>query len=98
MPTFTGSGSGFNIPDDNPTGTFSDIVVADNFQVNDITVDLNSLTHSWIGDLIVTLTHIDTSTTVDLFNRVGRPTTGGVGFGSNLNGSYNFNDAFTGDL
>lgn len=98
VPTFTGSGLGFTIPDSNPIGTFSDIVVADNFAINDITVSLNSITHSWIGDLIVTLTHIDTNTTVDLFNRVGRPTTGGVGFSSNLNGSYNFNDAFTGDL
>ena len=95
--TFTGSGSGFSIPDGNPTGAFSDIVVADNFLINDITVDLNSLTHTWIGDLIATLTHIDTNTTVDLFNLVGRTTTGS-GDSSNLNGSYNFNDAFTGDL
>jgi hypothetical protein len=97
--TFTGSGSGFSIPDNNPTGAFSDIVVADNFLINNITVGLNSLTHPWIGDLIATLTHIDTNTTVDLFNRVGRTTTGlGDGDGSNLSGSYNFNDAFTGDL
>ena len=95
--TFTGSGSGFSIPDGNPTGAFSDIVVADNFLINDITVGLSSLTHTWIGDLIATLTHIDTNTTVDLFNRVGR-TTGGDGDASILNGSYNFNDAFTGDL
>jgi hypothetical protein len=94
--TFTGSGSGFSIPDNNPTGAFSDIVVADNFLINDITVGLSSLTHTWIGDLIATLTHIDTNTTVDLFNRVGRTT--GLGDGSNLSGSYNFNDAFTGDL
>lgn len=98
VPTFTGSGSGFTIPDNNPTGSFSDIVVADNFPINDITVGLNSITHTWIGDLIVTLTHIDTNTTVDLFNRVGSQTPLGVGFASNLNGSYNFNDAFTGDL
>ena len=94
---FTGSGSGFTIPDGDPTGAFSDIVVADNFPINDITVSLNLITHSWIGDLIVTLTHIDTNTTVDLFNRAG-VLTAGFGDSSNLNGSYNFNDAFTGDL
>jgi subtilisin-like proprotein convertase family protein len=97
IPTFTGSGSGFSIPDNNPTGAFSDIVVADNFLINDITVGLSSLTHTWIGDLIATLTHTDTNTTVDLFNRVGKPTTF-YGDNSKLNGSYNFNDAFTGDL
>jgi subtilisin-like proprotein convertase family protein len=96
--TFTGSGSGFSIPDNNPTGAFSDIVVADNFLINDITVGLSSLTHTWIGDLIATLTHTDTNTTVDLFNRVGRITGQSNSFNSNLNGSYNFNDAFTGDL
>lgn len=98
LTTFTGSGSGFTIPDNDPTGAFSDIVVADNFPINDITVSLNLITHSWIGDLIVTLTHIDTNTTVDLFNRAGRPTIGLGGYRSNLNGSYNFNDTFTGDL
>jgi|LakMenEpi03Aug12_release.lakeMendotaPanAssembly.Ray.scaffolds.fasta_scaffold813680_1 subtilisin-like proprotein convertase family protein len=96
--TFTGSGSGFSIPDNNPTGTFSDIVVADNFPINDITVGLNSIIHPFIGDLIVTLTHVGTGTTVDLFNRVGRITGQSNSFNSNLNGSYNFNDAFTGDL
>jgi MYXO-CTERM domain-containing protein len=89
VPTFTGSGSGFAIPDGNSTGAFSDIVVADNFLVNDITVGL-LLSHSYIGDIAATLTHIDTNTTVDLFNHVSDS--------SNLNGSYNFNDAFTGDL
>lgn len=97
LTTFTGSGSGFTIPDGNPTGAFSDIVVADNFPINDITVSLNSITHTFIGDLIVTLTHRDTNTTVDLFNRAGVPASG-AGYRSNLNGSYNFNDTFTGDL
>ena len=46
--TFTGSGSGFTIPDNNTTGASSDIVVADNFPINDITVSLNSITHTWM--------------------------------------------------
>jgi MYXO-CTERM domain-containing protein len=97
VPTFTGSGSGFAIPDGNSTGAFSDIVVADNFLVNDITVGL-LLSHSYIGDLVATLKHIDTNTTVSLFNRVGRIPSVSVSDSSNLNGSYKFNDAFTGDL
>jgi subtilisin-like proprotein convertase family protein len=88
--TFTGSGSGFTIPDDSPIGAFSDIVVATNFPINDITVGLTSLTHSFPGDLIATLTHVDSNTTVSLFSRMND--------GSNLNGTYNFNDGFTGNL
>lgn len=71
-------------------------MVADNFLINDITVGLNAITHRWISDLIATLTHIDTSTTVELFNRVLLGGSGG--YNSNLNGTYSFNDAFTGDL
>ena len=95
--TFTGNGLGFTIPDNDATGASSDIVVADNFLISDITVSLNTLTHTYIGDLTATLTHIDTSTTVDLFQRVGRLSSG-LGNISNLNGTYNFNDAFTGNL
>jgi MYXO-CTERM domain-containing protein len=83
--TFTGNGLGFSIPDNNPAGAFSDIVVADNFLISDITVSLN------------TLTHIDTNTTVDLFRPVSYPAAT-FGDGSNFNGTYSFNDAFTGVL
>lgn len=92
--TFTGNGPGFSIPDNNTAGAFSDIVVADNFLISDITVTLNTLTHTFIRDLIATLTHLDTNTTVNLFRRVGNASGGD----SNLNGTYSFNDAFTGDL
>jgi len=51
--------------------------------------------HTWIGDLIATLTYTPTVgpvTSISLFNRVGRP--GNVGFGdsSNVFGSYLFAD------
>lgn len=95
--TFTGNGLGFAIPDNNATGEFSDIAVADNFLISDITVSLNNISTNYIGDLIATLTHIDTNTTVDLFRRVGQITTGS-GDSSNLKGTYRFNDSFTGDL
>jgi subtilisin-like proprotein convertase family protein len=94
--TFTGTGAGFNIPDGNATGASSTIVVPDSFSITDITVTLNSLTHTWIGDLIATLTHVDTGTTVSLFNRIGRAS--GAGDSSNFGGNYSFNDAFTGNL
>ncbi|TRU50895.1 MAG: proprotein convertase P-domain, (modular protein) [Microcystis aeruginosa Ma_QC_Ch_20071001_S25] len=95
--SFTGTGAGFNIPDNNATGASSTIVVPDSFSITDITVTLNSLTHTWIGDLIATLTHVDTGTTVSLFNRIGLVSSGN-GDSSNFGGNYSFNDAFTGNL
>ena len=97
--TFTGTGTGFNIPDNNATGASSTITVptGSNFLITNITVTLNNLTHTWLGDLIANLTYVPTNTTVSLFNRIGRPTNT-LGDSSNFNGNYSFNDAFTGDL
>jgi subtilisin-like proprotein convertase family protein len=95
--TFTGNGTGFTIPDNNPTGASSDIVVTDNFSISDITVTLTTLNHTFIGNLIATLTKVDTGTTVSLFNRIGQ-VNGDGGDSSNFNGTYRFNDAFTGDI
>ena len=97
--TFTGTGTGFNIPDINATGASSTITVptGSNFSITNITVTLNNLTHTFVGDLIATLTYVPTNTTVSLFNRIGRPTDT-FGDSSNFNGNYSFNDAFTGNL
>ncbi|NCT44717.1 MAG: proprotein convertase P-domain, (modular protein) [Microcystis aeruginosa G11-09] len=96
--TFTGTGTGFNIPDNNATGASSTITVPDSFSITDITVTLNSLTHTLIGELIATLTHVDTGTTVSLFNRIGKNNNNLDGDDSNFNGTYSFNDAFTRNL
>ncbi|GCA69040.1 hypothetical protein MiYa_00562 [Microcystis aeruginosa NIES-2519] len=96
--TFTGTGTGFNIPDNNATGASSTITVptGSNFSITNITVTLNNLTHTYVGDLIATLTYVPTNTTVSLFNRIGRIS--GLGDSSNFNGNYSFNDAFTGNI
>ncbi|NCQ98702.1 MAG: proprotein convertase P-domain, (modular protein) [Microcystis aeruginosa L211-101] len=98
--TFTGTGTGFSIPEDNATGASSTITVptSSNFLITDITVTLDNLTHTWIGDLIANLTYVPTNTTVSLFNRIGRVSSEGFGDSSNFNGTYSFNDAFTGDI
>lgn len=95
--TLSGTGTGFSIPDNNVAGALSTITFTDNLPISDITVTLTGLSHTWMGDLIATLTHVDTNTTVSLFNRVGRISTG-PGDSSELEGTYRFNDAFTGDL
>ncbi|MBW4493412.1 MAG: proprotein convertase P-domain-containing protein [Oscillatoria princeps RMCB-10] len=93
--TFTGSG--FAIPDNNATGVSSTISITDNFTIADVTVTLNNITHSWMGDLVASLTHLTTGTKVNLFDRVGRITSG-FGNSTNLSGNYSFNDTFTDSL
>ncbi len=87
----TGSGLGLAIPDNDPTGVSSTISISDDFTISKIAI-LVSMNHTWVGDLIFTLTGPD-GTTVTLANRPGDPA---VDFGdsSNLSAAYPiiFND------
>ncbi|MFM2027555.1 MAG: hypothetical protein RLZZ339_2272 [Cyanobacteriota bacterium] len=100
--TFTGNGSGGNIPDSSTTGFRSTITVptSSNFLITDVTVTLTGLQHNSLGQLGAALTYVPTNTTVLLFNRVGRivPPATATGDNSNFNGNYSFNDAFTDGL
>jgi subtilisin-like proprotein convertase family protein len=60
------------IPDNSPTGISNTIAIADNTIISDLNVWLD-LTHTWVGDLIVDLTHVETGTSVRLMDRVGAP-------------------------
>lgn len=87
----TYNGAGFNFPDNLPAGASSSIVVGDSFGITGLTVTLNDAAHTWVGDLIATLTHTDSNTSVILFNRPGFTGTG-FGFSWNLLGNYTFDD------
>lgn len=56
------------IPDATPAGVSSVINVPNSFTIDDVDVDL-SVTHTWVGDLCVTLSH--GATTVNLIRRMG---------------------------
>ncbi|HEY9742015.1 MAG TPA: proprotein convertase P-domain-containing protein [Coleofasciculaceae cyanobacterium] len=87
----TFNGRGGNIPDGR--GTFiDDIIVKDDFRVTDVTVTLYDFVHTWVGDLVVQLRHLETQTVVDLFRRPGQPQFSSSGFSHDLNGDYSFND------
>ena len=67
------------IPDNDPAGiTIGPITFAeDGSLINDVVVDL-AAAHTWVGDLVVTLTHVapgGATTSVDLLNRPGVPAT-----------------------
>jgi subtilisin-like proprotein convertase family protein len=68
------------IPDSNPAGVSTTITVADDFDITDLNVNLD-ITHTWVGDLIVTL-ESPAGTTAVLIDRMGT-TSGGVGCSSN---------------
>jgi len=97
--TYTGAGG--TIPDNAPAGFSSIINVTDEFIVKDITISLVGLNHTWVGDLVVSITKMDGGSNPSqfLFNRVGKTVaTTGFGDSSNLGGTYSFNDSFTGNL
>ena len=82
--TRTCSTPNLSIPDSDPTGTSDSLLIGSGGTIQDLNVSI-SATHSWVGDLIFTLEHEETGTSVTLFDRPGVPdTTFGCG-GDNLN-------------
>lgn len=88
--TTYGPGAGGAIPDNAPaTPITSDIVISDSYSITGASVTINGLSHTWAGDLIITLTKVgDGSAT--LVSRVGATTVGGVGDSTNFGGDYTF--------
>ena len=60
------------IPDNNPEGISSLIVLDEAKYISDLDIRLD-IAHSWIGDLIVNLNHIETGRTITLLDRPGFP-------------------------
>lgn len=95
--TSTFVGNGGHIPDG--IGSFQDdIIVTENFSITDVTVSLKDLVHTWVGDLVVRLRHLETETVVELFRRPGQPYFSSSGYSNDLNGDYSFNDHNTNDF
>ena len=65
------------IPDDNAGGTVSNLFVPVSGRIKDLNVRIESIDHSFVGDLKVELTSPDNSTTVRLIEHVGGPNNGG---------------------
>ena len=65
------------IPDDNAGGAVSTLYVPVSGRIKDLDVRIDSIDHSFVGDLKVELTSPDNSTTVRLIEHVGGPNNGG---------------------
>lgn len=67
------------IPDNNPTGISDTLILPAGGAIADLNVVITA-SHTWVGDLVFTLTHVDTGTAVRFIDRPGYP---GTGFGCN---------------
>lgn len=87
------SGLGGAIPDNSPAGAAFTINVGDAGQVGTFNgITLTGLTHTWAGDLVISLVLPD-ATTVSIANRIGKTSSvSGFGESSNFGGNYTFND------
>ena len=65
------------IPDDDAGGVQSTLFVPISGRIKDLNVRINSIDHSFVGDLKVELVSPDNSTTVRLIEHVGGPNNGG---------------------
>lgn len=90
--TFAGAGGAF--PDNGGPGNplISDIIVADTGGILDLNVSLLGATHTFVGDLIISVTHVDTGTSVTLVDRPGVPDFSVFGWAYDLGGDYTFDD------
>ena len=79
------TGAGYAIPDNNAAGAQSSVSVGNIGWVTSATISLNDWYHTWVGDLIVTLSHNGTDVAV-----LNRP--GGVGNSANVDGNFTFAD------
>ncbi len=60
------------IPDNDPMGLTASQVITDTLTIDDLDVFIDA-PHTWSGDLIFTLTHVDTATSVTFIDRPGVP-------------------------
>ena len=79
------------IPDGAPVGVSDVITIPSGGAILDLNV-LVSATHTWVGDLVFTVTHLSSGTSVAILDRPGITTTGGFGCQGNDLANVTFDD------
>lgn len=80
------------IPENSFTGVTSTVTITEAETIESARFSIEGLQHSWIGDLIVTVSNLNTGASATLFNRIGANSPNSRGFNTNLNGTYTFAD------
>lgn len=86
--TYSTPASGPALPDNNAAGVTFDLVITDNFQIsggNALTLDLFNWSHTWIGDLLITLEKVGETGPVVVFDRPWVPASGSAGTDCDFN-------------
>ncbi|MCB9473974.1 MAG: proprotein convertase P-domain-containing protein [Candidatus Delongbacteria bacterium] len=92
---FERTGLSLAIPDNDPIGVTDELVIGENIAIADLSVTLD-IAHTYNGDLIATLEHVESGTLITLLDRPGVP---GSTYGSNSNGfQVTLADAFANDI
>jgi RHS repeat-associated protein len=79
---------GLSIPNNNETGVSDTITISGTSStISDLDIYLD-VDHTKVGELIVILKHVDTSTTITLLERPGYPPTSGMCTGDNIDGTF----------
>lgn len=95
---WSGTGPGGAIPDNNVAGVSFTLNAPNLGNVVGVSIDFGGLAHTWVGDLVMTLTHVPSNTTMTFFDRPGRATgTSTFGYSSDFlaANSYSFADGGT---
>ncbi|MGJ8650554.1 MAG: reprolysin-like metallopeptidase [Opitutaceae bacterium] len=71
------------IPDDDSNGVTDTLITSETGTITDLDLRLN-ITHTWIGDLTVVLTHVDTGTSVMVVDWPGYPEDSGGSSENNI--------------
>lgn len=94
---YTGPNLNVVVPDNTPAGLTYDITVPDSGALQSMSIGLTfSPQHTWVGDLIMTISH--NAINGDVFRRVGSVAAPNVGFNSDFAGPYTFVDSAAGRL
>jgi len=83
------------IPDGGPGGVSDSLVITLTNSIDDLNVYISTM-HTWVGDLVYTLTHQDTGTQVAIVDQVGVPASGFGCFGNDINAWIN-DEGWNGD-
>lgn len=86
----------YTITDNSPTSNTAviDLLISDPGTIQSVnSVTLTNLLHTWAGDILATLTHVESGKTVDLIDRVQRDNVNSfAGLSSDLVGDYTLSD------
>lgn len=78
----------------------STITITENAIIEDVTFSIEGLSHTFAGDLVAIVSHVESGRSATLFSRIGRTSTAfnDDGDESNFDGNYDFSDATLNDI